>query len=114
MRAALLASSTGTMTAVPRMRGGCPSRIASSVLFAIASMKPAPSVFVEMRNVRMSSSKCTRSTISGMRRARLDQRAAERFEELRRPSVRPVRCSATWLAPPVTTFWWHSLQLCAL
>ena len=46
-----------------------------------------------------------RAMRSASRRAR---RRTGRF------SVRPVRCSAIWLAPPVATFWWHSRQLCAL
>ena len=45
--------------------------------------------------------------------ARVDKGAAQGLKELA-VSMRPDRSSATWLAPPVTTFWWHSLQLCAL
>ena len=78
---ALLPSSAGTMTAVPRISAGCASRSASSVSLATHSMKPLPSVLVEMRNVRTSSSNATRSTIVRVRGARVDQRAAERFEE---------------------------------
>ena len=39
--------------------------MASSVVSAIASTKPLPSVLVEMRKVRISSSKATRFTMSG-------------------------------------------------
>ena len=53
------------MTAVPRMPAGCASRICSSVLFAMHSTKPSPSVFVEMRNVRTVVRNATRSTMSG-------------------------------------------------
>jgi hypothetical protein len=91
------------MMAVPRISAGCASRIASSVLLAMASMKPAPSVLVEIRNVRISSWKRHELVDIGMGRARVNQRAAERLEEF--PVLMcPVLCSATWLAPPVTTF----------
>jgi hypothetical protein len=52
------------MIAVPRIAVGCASRIASSVSLATHSTKPLPSVLVEMRNVRTSSSNATRSTIA--------------------------------------------------
>ena len=54
---------TGTMVAVPRIDAGCRSRMPRSVLLAIASMKPAPSVLVEIRNVLTSSSTATTSTM---------------------------------------------------
>ena len=58
-------SRTGTSTAVPRIDAGCASRMAVSVLLAIASMKPSPSVFSDRRNVRMSSWTVTISEASG-------------------------------------------------
>ena len=75
----------------------------SSVVLAIASTKPAPSVFVEMRNVLMSSSKTTRSTMSGWvaRECTSDPPSDSKNSS---PMSRPVRCSAIWLAPPVATF----------
>jgi hypothetical protein len=65
--------------------------------------EPLPKVLVEMRNVRMSSSKATRSTISGC--VARDWISEPPNDSKNSPfSVRPVRCSAIWLAPPVTTF----------
>ena len=58
------------------------------MLFAIASTNPSPSVFVEMRKVPTLSSKATRSTMIGMRRATLDQRSARAIR--RRPRLEPA------------------------
>ena len=102
------------MIAVPRISAGCASRIASSVSLATHSTKPAPSVLVEMRNVRTSSSNATRSTIAGCVAREWISEPPSDSKNPPDASTRPVRCSAIWLAPPVTTFWWHSRQLCAL
>ncbi len=99
MRAAPFASRTGTTTAVPRIARGCCRRISSSVPLAIASMNPLPSVLVDRRNVRMSSSKSTSSAISGSveRECTSDPPSDSKNSP---SSRRPVRCSAIWLARP--------------
>ena len=67
-------------------------------------MKPAPSVLVEMRNVLMLSSKGTRSKMSALvARDWISEPPTDSTNCSR--SRRPVRCSAIWLAPPVTMFW---------
>ena len=82
-------------------------------MFGIASTNPAPSVLVEMRNVRTLSAAETRSTIRGsVAREWINEPPSD--SKNTPPSRCPVRCSATWLAPPVATFWWHSRHDCAL
>jgi hypothetical protein len=99
-----LASSTATISAVPRIAAGCESRIRSSVSLAIASTKPAPSVLVEIRSVLTLSSNGTRSKMSAF--VDLDWISEPPSDSTNcSSSMRPVRCSAIWLAPPVTMFW---------
>ena len=68
--------------AMPRMSAGCRSRMSNKVLLAIASMKPAPSVFVEIRKVRhfvLDRHHFDHVRVSG---AGVHERAAEGLEEL--------------------------------
>jgi hypothetical protein len=92
------------MMAVPRISAGCASRIASSVSLATHSMKPLPSVLVEMRNVRTSSSNATRSTIAALVAREWISEPPTDSKKPPEVSTLPVRCSAIWLAPPVATF----------
>ena len=78
--------------------------MASKVALAMASMNPAPSVLVEMRNVLTLSSNGTRSKMSGcVERDWISDPPTDSTNCS--SSRRPVRCSAIWLAPPVTMFW---------
>ncbi len=113
MRVWFCASSTATCTGSPRMKNGWLLLIFISVSLAIASMKPSPSVLGEMRNERIGSF-ALRSSIASGSVAR-EWMSDPPWESKKSPFDRwPARCTVTWLAPPVTMFWWHSRQLCAL
>ena len=85
------------------MAAGCPLRMASKVSLGMASMNPAPSVLVEIRKVLTLSSNGTRSKMSALvARDWISEPPADSTNCS--SSRRPVRCSATWLAPPVTMF----------
>ena len=119
--------------AVPRMLVGWLSRIAVRVLSAMHSTKPSPSVLSDVRKVVMFSALLGRRSCmeASMARSLMSEPpgastnlvvhtcggghgSGPHMLLLLQYRLWPALSSLIWAMAPVTGFWWHSRQDCAL
>ena len=98
----------------PPLWPGCALAMFCKVVLLTASTKPSPSVFKEVRKVKTFSVPGRRSCIEASVARSLRSEPPGASTKLPLTSRWPARNSVIWLMPPVTGFWWHSAQDCAL